>query len=690
MKKIILEALRGRIKDFPQGKNIFVLKGVPLSFVGEENFREDLEAAINDPLNYFIGLKSGGRRFLSHEEFLLLNAFVFAQYDSVCVLKNNLFMEQFPIENKFGDAPKNFLLEHFTEPEEPTDDDEKNPGAAVKLFELFIGLKDCGNFLVGVYNDEEILNEPKVEVLNLFAPAAGELEEINSADAPNFIDLQEEADFVEFLREIIFATPEKIFVRTQNYAGDKEKLNERLKLLAAQIELVLVRPEKFSRDFETRDAFSEILRRHWGYDGFRDFKVYDLAALDAGEKIIREVSQGQIISDIVRQVESCMGGETFRDIFVTAPTGAGKSVIFQIPAIYLAKEFRLLTIVISPLIGLMTDQVKNLELKNYRRAMTINSDISPILKDQIVEKVAAGECDLLYISPETLLSRSDVEQLIGDRTIGLVVIDEAHIVTTWGKQFRPDYWYLGDHIRKLRKVQSNRKGHSFVIATFTATAIYRGVEDMYNETIISLHLRDPITYLGYVKRGDIEIKIDKEISTGERAEFELEKFKDIENAVKRAKIYGRKTLIYFPEVQLIETAKIILQNRGKFDDVAIYHGRLNRDDKRENYEKFLRGDKLIMLATKAFGMGIDINDIEIVMHFAPTGNVCDYVQEIGRAARKKDLHGEALYHYDKKDFKYIKRLHGLSAIRQYQLVAVVKKIYELWSFKRKNNLLLDA
>ena len=335
----------------------------------------------------------------------------------------------------------------------------------------------------------------------------------------------------------------------------------------------------------------------------------------------------------------------------------------------------------------MTDQVKNLELKNYRQAATINSDISPILKDQIVEKVAAGELDILYISPETLLSRSDVEQLIGDRTIGLVVIDEAHIVTTWGKQFRPDYWYLGDHIRKLRKVQSNRKGHSFIIATFTATAIYGGVEDMYDETITALHMREPITYLGYVRRGDIEIKIDKKTATGERAEFELEKFPDLENAIKRAKIFGRKTLIYFPEVQLIETAKYLLQ---KEDTVAVFHGKLNRDDKRENYEKYLRGDKLVMLATKAFGMGIDINDIEIVMHYAPTGNVCDYVQEIGRAARRQNLRGEALYHYDRKDFKYIKRLHGLSAIKKYQLVAVAKKIYELWSFKRKNNLLLDA
>ncbi|MBR4151698.1 MAG: ATP-dependent DNA helicase RecQ [Selenomonadaceae bacterium] len=691
MKEIILNHLRGQLENLPQGKNIFVLKGVPLNFVDDENFPEDLEQAIKDPLKYFFELTTSGRKFFTYEEFLLLNAFISAQYNAVYVFNNNLFIEQYPVTAELDDETKKILLEHFTEPENIAEEpDEKNPGNVAKLFELFIGLKDNGKFLFGVYNDEQILSEPKVTTLNLFAPNDEMFNEIDFGDAPNFFDLQEETDFVEFLREIIFTSPERIFVRTQNYVGDKEKLHSRLKILAAQIEIFIVRPEEFKRGFEHRNEFTEILKRYWGYDTFRNFKVYDLKKLDAGEKITLDVSQEQIISDIVQQAENCIDGENVQDIFVTAPTGAGKSVIFQIPAIYLAEKYKLLTIVISPLIGLMNDQVKNLTLKNYRQAETINSDISPILKDQIVEKIAAGECDILYLSPETLLSRSDVEQLIGDRTIGLVVIDEAHIVTTWGKQFRPDYWYLGDHIRKLRKIQSNRKGHSFIIATFTATAIYRGVEDMYNETITALHMREPITYLGYVKRGDIDIVIDKKVVPGERAEFDLPKFTDIENAVKRAKIFGKKTLIYFPEVQLIETAKIILQNRNNFDAVAIYHGKLNRDDKRENYEKFFRGDKPVMLATKAFGMGIDINDIEIVMHFAPTGNVCDYVQEIGRAARRKDLRGEALYHYDKRDFKYIKRLHGLSAIKKYQLVTVVKKIYELWSFKRKNNLLLDA
>ncbi len=164
-----MKSLRGQLEKIPQDKNIFVLKGVPLEFVGEENFPENLSAAADNPLNYFIALTNSGRKFLTHEEFLLLNAVIFMQYDAVYVLKNNLYMEQFPIETKFDDVTKKILLEHFTEPENIIDESEEEIlGNATKLTELFIGLKDNGNFLLGVYNDEQILSEPKVKVLNLF------------------------------------------------------------------------------------------------------------------------------------------------------------------------------------------------------------------------------------------------------------------------------------------------------------------------------------------------------------------------------------------------------------------------------------------------------------------------------------------------------------------------------------------
>lgn len=166
-------------------------------------------------------------------------------------------------------------------------------------------------------------------------------------------------------------------------------------------------------------------------------------------------------------------------------------------------------------------------------------------------------------------------------------------------------------------------------------------------------------------------------------------------------VTGKKTLVYFPTVALINRCYEFLKHQKMLETVAIYHGSLEKEVKEESYEEFLHKEKLVMLATKAFGMGIDIDDIQIVYHFAPTGNVCDYVQEIGRAARRKDLIGEALYHYDSIDFKHINRLHGLSTIKTYQIVEVIRKIDELYHqslnrggrmdfTKKRNSMLLDA
>lgn len=692
MEKFFEKYVREKIKSIPvDKKSIVVLKGIPLNFV-DANFKADIESAAENPAQYFfMNIVMNNRRYITYEEFLLLKSFVLDEYLKIYILKNNLYVEQYPIEINFSATTKNKLLKHYEEPE--TEDGEVKEISLGKLGKIFMGIKEHKNFLIGVYNDEGIEDEVDVHTYNLFEPAGENLNEIDEDEVKNFCDIVEESDFVFAVKKILYDAPQNFYVRLNNFVSDKEKIESNLKILqknfSAQTKIFCVRAEEFKLGFEHRDDYTQILKKFWGYDKFRNFKVYDLTKLENGVKSTVNVSQEQIISDIVQQVEQCENGIA-RDIFVTAPTGAGKSAIFQIPAIYLAEKYNLLTIVISPLIGLMNDQVKNLET-NYPNVATIHSDIAPPVKEEIIRDVAKGKYHILYISPETLLSRSDVEDLIGDRTIGIVVVDEAHIVTTWGKQFRPDYWYLGDHVRKLRKSQLENKARSFVIATFTATAIYGGVEDMYSETIDSLHMLEPITYLGYMKRADISIEIDKqEFPSGERAEFGIPKYTDIAGAVDRAEIFNKKTLIYFPTVKLIEDALIALSSRGKDKSVAIYHGKLCREEKISNYEDFLSGKKIVMLATKAFGMGIDINDIEIVMHFAPTGNVCDYVQEIGRAARRKNLNGEALYHYDRSDFKYINRLHGLSAIKKYQLIAVVEKIYELYKLNRKSNLLLDA
>lgn len=681
--------------------SIVVLKGIPLEVVNDEVAETiDLESIVENKLKYFFDIY-GKRQFLTYEEYLLLSSFVVEQYKNIYVLVNNIYMDQYPLDIPVSSDIRKGLLIHFMDTDGNESDDEQL-GDIDEYISLYNGVREYKGFLLGAYCDEKVSNSNKIQTIDLFKNKNIEMEQVTTAG--KLIDLIEEADYIDLVRRV-FEEPNEIYIRISNYTGDTNRLKTRLQILESNwsdwTDFYLVQAPRVDNVFNHREEYTDILKKYWGYSSFRSLPVYDMAKLEDGEKEVIQVSQENIISNLVEQAEKCAEDSAdYRDVFVTAPTGAGKSVMFQIPAIYLAEKYNLLTIVISPLIGLMNDQVKNLELKNYKGAKTINSDISPIIKNEIMEKVADSQYHILYISPETLLSRSDVEQLIGDRTIGMIVIDEAHIVTTWGKQFRPDYWYLGDHIKKLRKKQLEKKNRSFIVATFTATAIYHGLEDMYTETINSLHMLNPITYLGYVRRRDIDIVIDKsKKEKGERSEYELNKFEEIESLIHRAKITNKKTLIYFPTVALINRCFEYLRAKREIDAVAMYHGSLSKDAKDESYEQFLNKEKLVMLATKAFGMGIDINDIEIVAHFAPTGNVCDYVQEIGRAARREDLKGEAFYHYNAKDFKHINRLHGLSQIQKYQLIEVIKKIDELYAnntqkkgdFTRKRNaMLLDA
>ena len=158
-----------------------------------------------------------------------------------------------------------------------------------------------------------------------------------------------------------------------------------------------------------------------------------------------------------------------------------------------------------------------------------------------------GKISILYVSPETLLSKSDITALVGTREIGLVVIDEAHIVTTWGKAFRSDYWYLGNYLRRLRKM------YHFAIATFTATAIIGGIEDMYSETRDSLELRDPISFFGLVRRDNIDIQFNQYIPENELLfkEYRMMKFKVTLGRLEELLQQGKKVLVYFPFVSLI-------------------------------------------------------------------------------------------------------------------------------------------
>lgn len=456
-------------------------------------------------------------------------------------------------------------------------------------------------------------------------------------------------------------------------------------------------------DSQLEEELFEIAKKQIGiehFEGFRTIKFYKNPDVD---KEIIEISQGQIIQEIIRQAENSYdesNREKFRDIFITASTGAGKSVMFQIPAIYLARKYKKLTIIIEPVKALMQDQKDKLNSAGYTRVEAFNSDlITQVEKEAVLSRIRNGDVDLLYLSPETLLSYS-IETIIGDREIGLLIIDEAHIVTTWGVGFRPDYWYLGGYINRLRnRIQtvkaSKKKVYHFPLCAFTATAINGGVDDSISDTIISLFMENPIKYLGYVRRDDIKFQIEHPDS-GEKlpkSEYDEKKCKALDSRIKGWLEKGEKTIVYFPYATMAyDAAKGMRSFAGLTVDkrIGVYTGRnvasVSNEQfteiKSQTFDGFKSGSMPIMLATKAFGMGVDVNDVKNVYHYAVSGSLSDYVQEIGRAARKTGMTGYAITDYYRNDLSYMRTLFGMSQIRQYQIKKVLEGIYDVYRNKK--------
>lgn len=422
--------------------------------------------------------------------------------------------------------------------------------------------------------------------------------------------------------------------------------------------------------------YEEILHRKNPDFKFKDIPVYEDPY--NSNKLV-PVNQSVIIDRVVQNALLAQQGEAFRDIFVTAPTGSGKSVMFQIPAIYLAEKQDLVTIVISPLIGLMNDQLSNIRILTDK-ARVINSDYTPIEKEQALLDLKDGDASILYLSPESLLSNTDITNLIGDRKIGLVVVDESHIVATWGKSFRPDYWYLGEFITKLRSSDSE---HRFPIATYTATAtISNDADNMYSEIVESLRMTSE-KFIGNIKRNDISFDVRKH---EKKNDYRGEKMEIASNYINKQIQNDSKTLIYVPYTRQISELFAKIDDKDK---VGQYYGGMNPGEKNETLRNIADNTISTVIATKAFGMGIDIDDIQTVYHFAPTGNVADYVQEIGRAARRTDIYGIASTDFFKEDFRYINALYGMSSLKNWQIIAVHQKILELYKRHAKRNLLVS-
>lgn len=623
----------------------------------------------------------------------------------VVIYVNNLFPDYYPIEFNLDEVLLSEVLENSNLEVQGSMSD-----ACRRFLDVYNSIVKVDDCLYASFYNFEYEKRAKIEIKEYYPHTLNIEDSFDKTDYTIYLNNDIEA-YLKCLAYIKDISPKSIGYNLSNGVIS----NRLFASLKAYCQLKGIR---LFRQLESREGCSvndaeliEIAQNGIKIPEFKTFrKIKFYKNPDIGNETV-DISQAQIIREIINQAEYSYNEQTrnvFRDIFITASTGAGKSVMFQIPAVYLAKKYGKLTIIIEPVKALMQDQKDQLNKRGYFRVETFNSDlISQSEKEAVLRRIKDGEVDLLYLSPETLLSYS-IETLIGDREIGLLIVDEAHIVTTWGVGFRPDYWYLGGYINGIRNGvkthnQKGRKHYSFPICAFTATAVNGGVDDSISETIISLYMENPIKYIGYAKRENIRFNIIKKENTKlANSVYEKRKAEAFAESVSNCIRSGAKTIVYFPYATYARDAfnGIKSFSNAQFDrsKIGMYTGGNTEDksieefknDKLEAFQKFRSGENTIMFATKAFGMGVDINDIENVYHYAVTGNLSDYVQEIGRAARKDGMHGVAMTDFFYNDLSFMQRLFGMSQIRQYQINLVLAGVYNTFkNKKRQQNFLIS-
>jgi ATP-dependent DNA helicase RecQ len=289
---------------------------------------------------------------------------------------------------------------------------------------------------------------------------------------------------------------------------------------------------------------------------------------------------------------------------VIMPTGSGKSLCYQIPAL----SFEGQTIVISPLIALMQDQVDSLKKKNIPAGF-INSSLSKQERESRMKSFGDRKIKILYVTPERF-RKKEFSGLIKDSSIDLLAVDEAHCISEWGHDFRPDYSRIGE-FRDLI-------GNPLTIA-LTATATL----DVQKDIIAKLHL----------KENEIKVfhqGIDRPNLRLEAVEVWDDKEK-LSNILKVIKNYNGSGIVYFSLIKTLENFSEQLERRGIKH--GIYHGNLEAKTRKNTQRLFLSGSEKLMLATNAFGMGIDKPDIRFVIHAEVPSSIESYYQEIGRAGR---------------------------------------------------------
>ena len=398
---------------------------------------------------------------------------------------------------------------------------------------------------------------------------------------------------------------------------------------------------------ERHDSRSE-LARWFGFDDFRPEP-----AGDDGRQLQLAI------------VEAAMAGEHALGIL---PTGAGKSLCYQLPALSRYDKTGALTVVISPLVALMADQVAGLEARHISSCVTVNGMLSMPERADALERIRLGDAGIVIISPEQLRSVS-LRRVLEQREIGCWVLDEAHCLSRWGHDFRPDYRYVGRFIRE-------KAGEDPVppVLCLTATAkpdVKAEITDYFKDELeIELKVFD-----GGARRTNLDFVV---VPTRGPAKFD-----DIYQLLQEdlpGHVPGG-AIIYCATRRHSEEVAQFLQEKGVAADY--FHAGLPPETKKHVQESFIRGDLRAIAATNAFGMGIDKPDVRLVVHADIPGSLENYLQEAGRAGRDQQA-ARCVLLYAQDD---VERQFGMSArsrLSRQEIHGVLRALRNLDRKKRLN------
>ena len=445
---------------------------------------------------------------------------------------------------------------------------------------------------------------------------------LNNIDLKNLIVSNYGSKIInlDYLSEVIENSPIELAYIIAIWSSHTELKSHPPKVLYDYPNIVEIQKKLcFNIDIISKNL-SSFAKETFGFGDFREFEKLNPTVLDTPTLSQREV------------VEASLKDESFLCIL---PTGGGKTFTFWLPAIIKASSYKGLTVVISPLQALIEDHIKNFNanVANHK-AVAISGFMNPSQRAEAVEQVVNAEADILYIAPESLRSNM-IFNILKNRFIERFVIDEAHCLSTWGNDFRQDYYYICDYIKELCEKKSFQK--HIPISCFTATAKPSVIEDIEKYFLDGLN-----------------IKLDKYLATPERKNLNYHSIESNKKGKynKLLKILNDNegsSLIYIPSStkECDKVAEQLALDTGR--SVKSFHSKIESQEKMDILKRYIENDIEIIVATTAFGMGVDKPNIKNVIHYEVSDSLESYAQEAGRGARDQSLEAYCPILFDEDD-----------------------------------------